>query len=262
METGKAKRLKQLRLEKGVSLEEIQKKTKIHPNILRAIEGDAITDLSPVYLKSFLKIYCKFLEVDYREYLDDYQGVGGSQESRQEEPWIKEAPQPMPGSRSFLKEACVKIKSLRPNKRISRAGIIVLAGVFLLLGLFRLGKALFSRSENRASAPSVKAAAAKTEEAPKKPKPASQASSEISLGIRAKDNCWVSLKVDGRTVFQRVLVKGRFESWKAKKKMQLSLGNAGAVDLEVNGQLFSNLGSKGRPLKNIIITRQGLEIPR
>ena len=66
MEPTKGTRLKKLRLEKGISLEEIQKKTKIHPNILRAIEGDAITDLSPIYLKSFLKIYCKFLGVDSR----------------------------------------------------------------------------------------------------------------------------------------------------------------------------------------------------
>ena len=39
-------RLKKIRQERGLSLEEIQKKTKIHPNVLRAIEGDSLTDLS------------------------------------------------------------------------------------------------------------------------------------------------------------------------------------------------------------------------
>jgi cytoskeletal protein RodZ len=37
-------RLKQLRLEKGISLEEVQKKTRIHLNVLRAIEGDSLSD--------------------------------------------------------------------------------------------------------------------------------------------------------------------------------------------------------------------------
>ncbi|MDI6605855.1 MAG: helix-turn-helix domain-containing protein, partial [Candidatus Omnitrophota bacterium] len=184
MEPTKCSRLKKLRLEKGISLEEIQKKTKIHPNILRAIEGDAITDLSPVYLKSFLKIYCKFLGVDYREYLGDYKESGASDRII-EELRIKRAPQPIPESKSFLREAGVKINSLRPNKKISRAIIIVVAGIFLLAGLVKAGKALFSKSgRSKVTSASTEAATTKVKKAaPKK----NDASSEIRLGIRAKD---------------------------------------------------------------------------
>ncbi|MCX5703471.1 MAG: helix-turn-helix domain-containing protein, partial [Candidatus Omnitrophica bacterium] len=64
--------LKKIRLERGISLEEVQKKTKIHLNILKAIEGDSLTDLSPVYLKGFLKIYCKFLGLDPKDKILDY----------------------------------------------------------------------------------------------------------------------------------------------------------------------------------------------
>ena len=62
-------------------------------------------------------------------------------------------------------------------------------------------------------------------------------------------------------VFQRVLERNRFESWQAKEKIEFSLGNAGAVELEINGKIFSNLGRKGQTLKNIIITKEGLTIP-
>jgi hypothetical protein len=82
------------------------------------------------------------------------------------------------------------------------------------------------------------------------------------LGIRARENCWVSLKADGKVVFQRVLEKGRYESWEAKDKMELSLGNAGAVELEVNGQLFTNLGRRGQARKNIVITKDGMTVNR
>ena len=71
MESPGAK-LKKIRLERGISLEEVQKKTKIHLNILKAIEGDSLTNLSPVYLKGFLKIYCKSLGLSPQEYLVDY----------------------------------------------------------------------------------------------------------------------------------------------------------------------------------------------
>jgi hypothetical protein len=89
-----------------------------------------------------------------------------------------------------------------------------------------------------------------------------EVASKIRLGIRTKADCWVSLKVDGRLVNQGILKKGRFESWQAEDKIELSLGNAGVVDLEVNGKLISNLGRKGRPLKNILITKEGLVIPQ
>ena len=52
-------RLKKIRLEKGISLEEVHKKTRIHLDLLKAIEEDSLINLSPVYTKGFLKIYCQ-----------------------------------------------------------------------------------------------------------------------------------------------------------------------------------------------------------
>src|SRR5512136_2744554 len=62
-------KLKKIRQEKGLSIEDVQKQTKIHPNILKAIEEDNFINLSPVYVKGFLKIYCKFLGVDPSQYI-------------------------------------------------------------------------------------------------------------------------------------------------------------------------------------------------
>ena len=88
------------------------------------------------------------------------------------------------------------------------------------------------------------------------------APSSISLGMKAKDNCWVQVKADGKVVFQGVLKKGRFEHWQAKEKIELSLGNAGVVELEVNDKNIASLGRKGQVLKNILITRSGLSTTR
>ena len=68
----KGARLKSIRLAKGISIEDASKKTKIHLNILKSIEEGSIGNLNPVYLKGFLKIYCKFLGVDPREFIPDY----------------------------------------------------------------------------------------------------------------------------------------------------------------------------------------------
>jgi hypothetical protein len=86
--------------------------------------------------------------------------------------------------------------------------------------------------------------------------------SGIRLGIRAKEDCWLHVKTDGKTVFQNILKKGRFENWQAKEKIELSLGNAGVVELEVNGKLISSLGRRGQAVKNILITKEGLTTSR
>jgi len=82
----------------------------------------------------------------------------------------------------------------------------------------------------------------------------------IRLGIRAKEDCWLQVRVDGKTVFQSVLNRGRLEGWQAANKIELTLGDAGKVDLEINGSRIPALGRKGQPVKNILITREGLKV--
>lgn len=258
-----SQKLKKIRQEKGLSLEEVQKKTKIHLNILKAIEGDGITNLSPVYLKGLLKIYCKFLGVDPGEFIPDYKepqstvGILNIAKEKKEE------------FTSFFKTASGKLGTLPHFKKVKKVFIFTLIIVFLSISLFNLGKRISSkRKEYLAKNKSLTSQKAKviiptsepqrtTQSLPKKDSP-----SEIRLGIRARENCWVVLKADGKIVFQRVLEKGRFESWQARQNLELSLGNAGVVELEVNGQIFSNLGRRGQALKGIVITKEGLKIPR
>ena len=54
-------RLKKIRLEKGLTLEDAHKQTRIHLNILKAIEEDSLINISPIYIRGFLKNYFKFL---------------------------------------------------------------------------------------------------------------------------------------------------------------------------------------------------------
>ena len=280
-------KLKKIRLEKGISLEEVQKKTKIRLNILKAIEGDSISGLSPIYLKSFLKIYCKFLGLDPKEYVPDYKEI----QAKFANPPAISPVTLKAGSgtaNKFFKVSGAIISKLiayRPSKKVKKALKVVIMIAVLYFLLFNLGKFISSRKRNQQAAPKQRAARViskkeipftaavpakpKAKAIPASPKPQAQITpavtktelpSDIRLGIRAKENCWLQLKVDGKVVFQRVLQKGRYEAWQANDKMELSLGNAGVVELEVNGQVFSNLGKKGQALKNIIITKEGLKI--
>lgn len=250
-------RLKKLRLEKGITLEEVCKKTKIHQNILKAIEEDSFVNLSPVYIKGFLKIYCKLLGVNPHDYIPNYEESQGIVRSVS---YTKKKPI------SLLKIVTLKLVSLK-SIRIKKAVFIVILILIFIMGVFNLlGRVVSIKRgslSKKVKLPAITTATAKIDN--KSQITASHKTktpTTIKLSIRAKENCWIQLKTDGHVVFQSILRKGRFESWEAKNKIELSLGNAGALDLEVNGRLISNLGRKGQVLKNILITKEGISIGR
>ncbi|MFA4993555.1 MAG: helix-turn-helix domain-containing protein, partial [Candidatus Omnitrophota bacterium] len=126
-------RLKKIRQERGLSLEEIQKKTKIHINVLRAIEGDSISNLNPIYLKGFIKIYCNYLGLDLKEYLGET--------SQSNKPVLNAAVGRDIGERvekkpALVKEVAVKLSSFRPTEGLKRVILFTLiAVVFIFLAV-------------------------------------------------------------------------------------------------------------------------------
>lgn len=246
-------RLKKVRLSKGLSLEEAHKKTKIHLSVLKAIEEDNIINISPIYLKGFLKIYCRFLGVDPKDFVPEYKDPHTLKLT---------ALKAQENKFSFMKSAAGKLGYLGTDnfKKIRKVLVAGLAVLVILFMLFNIGKfithkisLIFSKKDSVSRVSKLNKEAAHKQ---------TQANAGVSLNVRltivAKDDCWINLKVDGRTVFQSVLKKGRSETWEAKEKMELTVGNAGIVSLEVNGQPIPPLGRKGQVIKNILITKEGI----
>ncbi|MDD5044965.1 MAG: helix-turn-helix domain-containing protein [Candidatus Omnitrophica bacterium] len=295
-------RLKKARLEKKFTIDEVYKKTKIHPNVLQAIEEDRFSQLSPVYLKSFLKLYAKFLGVDPQEVVEGYQEtktvVEKAEEIKEKEPQS----QPQEKSRPSLPVAAVNpvivkplaVKSaivekeeppfkfdfavLKPYLKVVGLILAAIIALWLLLKVakFTVGrvkavahaittrpkKAAKPEEKNQAKAKPVVKPVVKPEVKPLvKPVTAKPVSSMVELSIRAKEDCYIHLKSDGKTVFQSVLKKGYAEAWAAKNKMELTVGNAGGIDLNVNGNPLPALGKRKQAIKNIIITKEGLSTP-
>lgn len=246
-------RLKKLRQELGLSLEEVHKKTKVRLEILKAIEEDSLINMSPVYVKGFLKIYCKFLGVDFKDFIVDYKELPGI---------VKDVSVKQEKPPSNLLAASIKLISLKSMPlKIKRVFIGIVILIFVSIGLFNLAR-IVSSSRKKDQITKLEVSKTKTIPEDSLAKPKRETTMGIKLAIRAKENCWIQLKADGRVVFQSVLRKGKTENWQAKDKIELSLGNAGGVDLEVNGQIISNLGRKGQVLRDILITKEGLSIPQ
>lgn len=277
-------KLKQIRLQKGLSLEEAHKKTKIHIEKLKAIEEGEAISIDPVYLRGLLKIYCQFLEVEPSEVIPDYKEPRGKVELKSN---FSEIQDNLP---KFSPDISRLVLSFIRSKRFKKLAVFLGALLFILL-VFNWGRAFLSKRKNlvmtaqvensldaqgarkvrseKNSTPVTTNPVSSVPVAETKPKPASGVSSRshtptepaIKLVIHAQQDCYIQVKSDGQTVFQGILKKGRFESWQAKEKIVFSLGNAGAVSLEVNGRPITNIGRRGQALKNIEITKEGLVVP-
>jgi cytoskeletal protein RodZ len=284
--------LRDARTEKNISLEQASKNTKIHLNILKVLESEDIETLGTVYAKSFLKLYAEYLGVDKEAILRRFQEAASQEETKalRRVRFPGEAPPPKGGRfhlTGFLKSAGKFFKGI--NYKIVIVLIValaVIAGVVKFVKHRQLTTPTSEKAESKIL-PSLKPVSKKplmsSKALPEKTifpeavksvevkkavlakemdTAVAKAQEKIVLVVKAKDKSWLSVKVDGKTVFRSILAKGTAESWQAREKIELTVGNAGAVELELNGKLLGKIGRPGQTLKNVVVTKAGLSIQK
>lgn len=87
------------------------------------------------------------------------------------------------------------------------------------------------------------------------PEPAAQ---PFTVSIKAKEDSWVQIVADGKTVLDDFLGPEQGRSIKANKKLVLRLGNAGGVEVSHNGKSLGILGKESKPL-TVVFSPAGLE---
>jgi cytoskeleton protein RodZ len=81
---------------------------------------------------------------------------------------------------------------------------------------------------------------------------AATADEPIAMSILAREECWLSLSIDGQKVIGRNLQPGERVQYRAKRTADVSLGNAGAIDLVINGKPAKPLGGRGQVVTKTI----------
>ena len=67
----------------------------------------------------------------------------------------------------------------------------------------------------------------------------------LTIALRPRNDCWVSLTLDGESVFSRVMRAGERESYEADDEIVLTVGDAGAFAFAINQQDGQSLGASG-----------------
>jgi cytoskeletal protein RodZ len=71
------------------------------------------------------------------------------------------------------------------------------------------------------------------------------------LRARASEATWIRVLVDGQTPRELILRPGQSAEWTSDSAFQVTLGNAGGVTLNLNGQDLSPLGKSGQVIRNM-----------
>jgi transcriptional regulator with XRE-family HTH domain len=208
--------LREAREARGLTVSDASKATRIWERYLHALEANAPLQEfpAPVYARSFLRAYAEFLELDtdsiVRRFDEDHPVP--------EDPILE----PLP--------------VLRPRRR-AFAGALVVVSVLALLAM-----AAARLQSDRADGPEVSLPTSASTSGALGGDPVTRAPLPPRIdGIRAvlqlDDRCWVVAVADGDTLEPgTTLEAGERVVFRADRTLQLELGSAGAVDLEVNGE--------------------------
>jgi len=266
--------LRALREAKGSSLEDMARSTRVGIRHLEALEEERLADLpSPVFVRGFIRAYCGFLREGPEEALAHYESLAGERAATQ----AANAP-PRPRT------------TWAPSSVVVGLALLVILAVALIvinLTVKRTGGTSVAAPAMDVSAappppaptpPAATSVAAPVETPRAAPAPASAppvstpaavpapvpapapavargAAGPQRLMIRAVDATWIRVQPDEGRATEELLPAGASREWSAERRFLVTIGNAGGVEVALNGKVLPPLGPKGTVI-------QRLELPQ
>jgi cytoskeleton protein RodZ len=252
------------REQSGLSMEAVSAGSRIVPRLVEALEADRQDLLpAPVYVRGFIRAYCEQIGGDTEEALRLYD---------------EQATPPPPLT---VRPSAPEASKVPPARRwgrvtaLSAVGVVLGVAAFVLLGR-RHPDAVASR-ENGAVAtaasrpaptsppPTPVAPLVEAPAAAPPPPPATAPAAPVSgaptpadrvLVMRATDTTWVRVQPDGGPVTEETLSPGTVREWRSGGRFRVTLGNAGGVELELDGRALPALGSAGQVVRDATIPRE------
>jgi cytoskeletal protein RodZ len=276
---------RQVRETKGLTLDEVAIKTRIHPEYLKALEESNFAKLpEQVFAKGFVRSYARSLGLDEEDAMRRFTISAGSFYDKHEE-------------RERLRQQQVEDERKRKANRkamIAAAAVAVLGLVLLLtreqgtVSVMRPAEPEAPRAKSSAAraarpdaataAPAETGAKRATSTAPAQPQAERQGSlptpattsdplaglpldggasapAPLTLVLEATELSWVVVQVDDASPHEALLRPGERLTWKGQEKFALTVGNAGGIRGELNGKPLAPFGSKGKVVRDIVVTR-------
>jgi cytoskeleton protein RodZ len=274
-------KLRREREMRGVTLDEISESTKISRRHLESLEKEDFTSLpGGVFNKGFVRAYARFLGINEDQAVADYAAAA-------QEPSAPEDQFPL----DIHEEPNRELNPKKSNVPLLLA-VAALVGVVIVYSIwFRGRKAQHgdagdtgSRAATTVTAPAPRSApVARADEKhaeektvsasvpvpPPATTPAARKPAEelpltrkkppertFFIVIKAKEDAWISVIADGKTVAHGVLNQDKQKLVKAGKQIILKTGNAGGLEVSYNGRPLGPIGSESET-RTLLFTPTG-----
>lgn len=276
--------LRGLREAKGMSLDDIARSTRVGRGHLEALESDTFGELpAPVFVKGFIRAYCEFLDASPEEALGLYRETTGELASSQ-------GPlRPLPAPRSWragpLTISVVLFVALGASLFALRIGLgtprkdtpassaptreEVRNPPAPPSGAGKTG-AIAAASPTATQAPATSgrpapsvgpATTPATTPSPAPAPPPTSVAGEAKPGdqllvVRAIEPTWLRVQVDEGQVAEELLQAGAVREWRAARRFILTVGNAGGIEIDLNGKRIPPLGASGTVIQRLVLPQE------
>jgi cytoskeletal protein RodZ len=247
--------LRDAREQRGLTVPDVARSINLRETVVTAIEHDDFTLCGgDVYARGHLRAYARLLGLDPGPLVRAYDQRTGA---------------PPEGARvALLTDVAVPLERGRPNwTLLVGAALVVLVGLlgWQLVGELRAparpsepvagatatadpgSTAGGAGRTTPSSSPTAVATASATATAT--PTPTSTATlspDEVAVALKITGDSWVEVRdAQGRTVYSGLLSKGEAKRFRDTSPLRLTLGNAGGVELTVNGTSLGAAGKSG-----------------
>ncbi|MEV8597080.1 RodZ domain-containing protein [Streptomyces sp. NPDC052012] len=224
--------LQQARIAAGLTVDDVSTATRVRIAIVHAIEAD---DFAPcggdVYARGHIRTLAKAVHLDPAPLIAQYDADHGGR------------PAPTPAAPLFEAER------IRPERRGPNWTAAMVAAIVVVIGFvgFTMFKGDDGSGNNVADGAATDTSATPTPKSKKpadpKPEPSDSAiaaapQDKVTVKVSAADGrSWISAKDhNGRQLFDGLLKQGESKTFQDSSKINLILGDAGAIDLFVNGK--------------------------
>jgi cytoskeleton protein RodZ len=231
--------LRQARIAAGLTVDDVSTVTRVRIAIVHAIEADDFTPCGgDAYARGHIRTLARAVRLDPAPLIDRYDATHGGR------------PAPTPAAPMFEAER------IRPERRGPNWTAAMVAAIVAVVGF--VGFTAFQGDDDgsrdqvaEGATPTTGKTASPTPKTDKRtdddPQPSDSAiaaapQDKVTVRVVAADGkSWVSVKDHtGRLLFDDLLKKGASRTFQDSEKINLILGDAGAVDLYVNGKKLND----------------------
>lgn len=253
---------------RGITVADIADATHINDRFLAALERGEYTLLPQAYVRAHIREYADFVGIDPEEALRVYERMRSPEPPRPapaSPPAPPSAPVVPPTVAGEPVVPAAEAPAIRPDDgaaaapRFPRTAIVLMLGAAVALAAWVLTRPAPTPTaeeipftdvirESEGAGDTARAAVARP------PLPADS----LTLSAVVRDTAWMLVAPDGGAAMEYLFAPGRRISWKAAERFTVTVGNAGAVDLSLNGKMLPALGRRGTVARDVTISRADL----